>query len=121
MNRRHALTAAALLACLTACGTAQPDDSPPPEEERSATQEPAATREVTAEEVDPWPFTVEKGTLGCRGGKVTFATDGAEYGLTGDAQTDHPAPDPVWATDPESDGTRLSLGAAIEAGMALCE
>jgi len=79
--------------------------------------------EVTAASFEPWPFTVDRGTLECLDGQsITLRVpDGTRYGLNGTAQTaGHLAPEPVWLEDPEVEGLRVDMGTALAWGQALC-
>ncbi|WP_461027740.1 DUF2511 domain-containing protein [Streptomyces sparsus] len=118
MTRRQVapLLAALLLAALTACADGEAGAEPP-----AADVDTKATSEITRADVDPWPFTVDAGTLACDQGKITFEADGTEYGLTGSAQSKYAKPDAIWADDPDVPGVKTSLGSVIKAGMELCK
>lgn len=86
------------------------------------------TKRQFEKESGAWPLTVRSGTLSCEPTEVSgvlavhFITDGKhskEYGLNGSA-TSRGAPkiNPIWAKDRH--GTRMSIGALIARGLALC-
>ncbi|MFE9173801.1 DUF2511 domain-containing protein [Streptomyces kebangsaanensis] len=76
---------------------------------------------ITDRTVKPWPFTVASGTLACSGQAVTFTIPEGTYGLNDAAQRKHPAPDPIWADDPNNAGTRIPLTEVIAQGLELCK
>lgn len=76
---------------------------------------------ITDRTVKPWPFTVASGTLACSGQAVTFTIAEGTYGLNDAAQRKHPAPDPIWADDPDNPGTRIPLTEVIAKGLDLCK
>lgn len=48
-----------------------------------------------------WPFTVEKGELGCKQNAVFFAVNGQAYAVNGVAQARYQDITPIWRVDPE--------------------
>jgi hypothetical protein len=77
---------------------------------------------------DRWPLTVPGGCLRCEsraGGAhpVSFSHDGRRYRVNGAAAADpRNAPiDPIWAPNPEIEGSKISIGDLIQRGLALCE
>lgn len=73
-----------------------------------------------------WPFTVDEGTLACRGsggvGEVVFAAGGVTYALNGVAKRSKKYSDveSIWATNPAIPGTKKDIGPLIERGLKLC-
>ncbi|MBF6125391.1 DUF2511 domain-containing protein [Nocardia brasiliensis] len=68
-----------------------------------------------------WPFTVDRGTIGCRAGEqATFtAPDGKLYALNEEAeQAGLPGVEPLRATG--AGGDKVSLGALRSRAMQLC-
>ena len=71
-----------------------------------------------------WPFTVDRGVLGCTKppypGEVTFNAEGKVYGLNGTALDQGlPQVDPIWRR--EGTELRVGIGPMIERGLKLCE
>lgn len=84
---------------------------------------------ISAEEFgDAWPFVPEEMHLQCLPGKAVVVTDpetGRMYGLNGPAngkarQLGLDPLEQVWAASSSIPGTRVSVGAVIEAGGKLC-
>ncbi|MDD2811013.1 DUF2511 domain-containing protein [Rhodoferax sp.] len=75
---------------------------------------------------EAWPFTVERGTLKCTGGFVTFEVGNKTYAVNGSAKTkglsigwvDVAA---IWRDNPEIPGTKISIGPVISKGLVLCQ
>ncbi|GAA0928820.1 DUF2511 domain-containing protein [Streptomyces thermoalcalitolerans] len=76
---------------------------------------------ISERTIKPWPFTVASGTLACSGQAVTFTIPEGTYGLNDAAQKKHPAPDPIWADDPDNPGSRIPLTEVIDEGLKLCK
>jgi hypothetical protein len=81
---------------------------------------------ITPEVIDPWPFTVDSGTLTCDGDAVTFETGGTVYAINGFAL--QRADVEGWQDIGESDiwidiggGLKVYIGAVIDLGLMLCE
>lgn len=77
-----------------------------------------------------WPLTVPDGFVYCEVGfggplyPVTFeAPDGTTYAVNGTAMdvTDLPKIDEIWADNPTTSGSKISIEPIISAGLALCE
>ncbi|GAA1015133.1 hypothetical protein STXM2123_5533 [Streptomyces sp. F-3] len=83
------------------------------------TTEPAG--HISERTIKPWPFTVASGTLACSGQAVTFTIPEGTYGLNDAAQARHPAPDPIWAEDPDNPGSKIPLTEVIDEGLKLCK
>ncbi|MGX4687784.1 DUF2511 domain-containing protein [Streptomyces sp. JNUCC 63] len=111
----------ALTACTSNAITAdnRSDDDAKSVDTAEGTGEP--TGYITERSVKPWPFTVASGTLACSGQAVTFAIAEGTYGLNDAARRKHPAPDPIWADDPDNPGARISLTEVIDKGLELCK
>jgi hypothetical protein len=116
-----AATAVSGLLALTACtSSAATAGSRSADGAKSVgTAEPAGY--ITDRSIKPWPFTVASGTLACSGQAVTFTIAEGTYGLNDAAQRKHPAPDPIWADDPNDPGTRIPLTEVIAKGLELCK
>lgn len=75
----------------------------------------------------PWPLTVESGTLRCEppGAVVFTAPDGTEYAVNGMAEgQDYADIEPIWRDDPDPPAgadLKVSIHPLIEAGLDLCE
>lgn len=71
---------------------------------------------------DKWPLTIDGGTLRCSEGAVTLETPEKTYALNPEAQSRALGESlaPVWAPNPAIEGARMSTGALIESGLALC-
>ena len=74
--------------------------------------------------VDPWPLTVDEGTVRCENGSVGLpifvGPDGTEYGLTGQAVAEGYADiDSIWADDADT-GFKVNLGSLTAVARALC-
>ncbi|PZH18681.1 hypothetical protein C1I97_03640 [Streptomyces sp. NTH33] len=110
----------ALTACTSSAATADrhSDNGAKPADTAESSGEPAG--HITERSVKPWPFTVASGTLACSGQAVTFTIPEGTYGLNDAAQRKHPAPDPIWADDPNSPGSRIPLTEVIAKGLQLC-
>ena len=78
-----------------------------------------------------WPFTVDLGVIECvpiDAGPVLVFTDpdGNVWPLNGTARAHvprvggQPSLDPIWSSDPEIPGSRISIGPMIGAARALC-
>lgn len=88
------------------------------------------TVRVTRAEVDPWPLTVDEGSLHCDySGAVSIEVDGTSYGLNDIALNEgHAALDPIWADAPAADAPeasdrqegKMSVNALVNHGIALC-
>ncbi len=123
------------LCVLSACGS---EPAPPPADIPSEQAE-TFFRELvtentesgeegsTAATLDPWPFDAASVTLNCRyptghgSGSITVTTpDGREYAVNGLARRNYPDMRPIWLEDPQVHGLKINIGAAIEAGHALC-
>jgi hypothetical protein len=91
---------------------------------KQASQVADRSRSVRQGDVQPWPFTVDSGTLRCRNSiLVTFESpDGTEYGLNGSARNvGYPGAEPIWAADPAlGNGLKVDIGPMIAEGNALC-
>jgi hypothetical protein len=111
----------ALTACTSSAVTAdsRSGDDTKPVDTAEDTGEP--TGYITERTLKPWPFTVASGTLACNGQAVTFTIAEGTYGLNDAAQRKHPAPDPIWADDPDNPGTRIPLTEVIDQGLELCK
>jgi hypothetical protein len=97
----------------------------------------AADRQVTKKEFGKdWPLMVEAGTLSCIGNAVTFSVNGAVYAVNGTATGRKLGKDigPIWAAppaewlvDPKTKERinlappKKSIGALVDAGLALCK
>jgi hypothetical protein len=74
-----------------------------------------------------YPFTVDKGILGCEGkrgvGLVTFTANGKTYAVnkvdTGPKK--YPLKDAIWADDPSNPGSKIVITPVIQRGMQLCK
>lgn len=128
MKRLYAtLVVAAMLA--GCAGTDEPEAAPEPEPPTETSEEPAPAepcpvngneRQVSDECIDPWPLTVESGTLRCDADSVTIEADGNRWAVNGMAGTRGDGDDigPIWA---EGDGApKVDIGALIDAGLDLC-
>jgi hypothetical protein len=110
----------ALTACTSSAGTSDNrSDNAKPVDSAEDTGEP--TGHITERTDKPWPFTVASGTLACSGQAVTFTIAEGTYGLNDAAQRKHPAPDPIWADDPDNPGSRIPLTEVIGKGLELCK
>lgn len=85
---------------------------------------------ITAEDFGAeWPFTTEEMHLQCLPGNAVVVTDpetGRMYGLNGPAnakarQLGLEPLNQIWAESSSVPGTRVSVGAVIEAGIKLCD
>lgn len=87
----------------------------------------AATLEVSQSEMkDAWPFTVDRGTLRCMGGLVTFEANGKTYGVNGSAKTKGRVMGwidvvEIWRSNPSIPGTKISISPVITKGLELCK
>lgn len=85
----------------------------------------ANEREVKAEDYgDRWPLTVEHGTLRCEPvERVVFTDpDGKDWAVNGAASSHgYDEIEPIWADNPEIDGTKKIISPLIEDGLSLCE
>lgn len=109
---------------LTSCTGSATADGPSDDDAKAVntaeeTGEP--TGHISERNIKPWPFTVASGTLACSGQAVTFTIPEGTYGLNDAAQEKHPAPDPIWADDPDNPGTRIPLTEVIDEGLKLCK
>lgn len=103
-----------------------------------ATSSPATTGTATTEPPDPgfisettfsepWPFTVEDGTVRCfPGSAVVFVTGGEIHAVNGLARGRAENEgwlevEPIWREDPDMPGTRINIGPVIDLGLSLCE
>ena len=79
-------------------------------------------REVSAECIEPWPLTVDSGTLACNAASVTIVADGTVWAVNGMASTrdDGAEIDPIWA-DGQDGIPKVSIGGLIDAGLDLCD
>jgi hypothetical protein len=102
--------------------TAADQEEAPEEEASDPCPRDGAEREVSAACIDPWPLTVESGTLRCDADSVTIAADGNVWAVNGMASTrgDGDEIEPIW-TENEDGVTRVNIGALIDAGLELCE
>ena len=133
---------------LVACGDAPAADTAPDNQEatsealaatlevirddaRKDAAKPRPTRRPTGQEnvdsanLNPWPFTVQSGTLICINDGVTFtAPDGAVYAINGTALTEGKWRDiresDIWADNPDAPGSKIDISEVIERGLALC-
>lgn len=111
MNRH-----AAALAALIAIGAAH---AAPP-----ATEKPVDRASFAGQ----WPFTVDKGVVGCERGKaVKFVADRKTYAVNGTARSysreagfDWRDIREIWRDDPSNPGAKVPAGDMIAAGLALC-
>ncbi|WP_228832784.1 YebY family protein [Nocardia brasiliensis] len=122
---RGLLMAGAALCCalaISACGGGSgPKD--PAHRDGVALPEPTSSSQAVASENLGylWPFTVDRGTIGCRAGEqATFtAPDGKLYALNEKAeQAGLPGVEPLRATG--AGGDKVSLGALRSRAMQLC-
>jgi hypothetical protein len=79
------------------------------------------TREVSAACIDPWPLTVDAGTLRCEADSVTVDAAGNRWAVNGLAMSrdDGDDIDPIWADD--DPGPKVYIGGLLDAGLALCQ
>lgn len=79
-------------------------------------------REVNADCIDPWPLTVNSGTLRCEADAVTIAAQGNTWNVNGVATSRDIGDEiePIWEENPEIEGTRVNIGPLIDAGLDLC-
>ena len=78
-------------------------------------------QEVSGAEVNPWPLTVDKGTLQCHdGGAVTITAGGTEYALNGTAKAKYQDLRPVWKDSPTIPGSKVPVTKLLERGQKLC-
>lgn len=75
---------------------------------------------------EAWPFTVDKGTLKCSGGLVTFAVGNKTYAVNGSAKTKGRAIGwvdvaEIWRNNPAIPGTKISISPVISQGLDLCK
>lgn len=101
----------------------------PKAEDGPRTSRPLGGHVTRADFGEAWPFTVERGILGCqailRPGDsplyaLTFTVDGIIYGLNGWALTyGAPRLDPIWAEN--ADGGRRDLTPVLEHTRTLCK
>ncbi len=109
-----ALTATALLAGLTGCGS---DDS-----------RDTSTKTITRAEIEAagkaWPFTSDKAELACKENAVTVTINGTVYALNGRAKDRKAGAQdlsPVWAENPDlPGGLKINVGDVIKEGLELC-
>lgn len=89
-------------------------------------------RHITRADLDPWPLTIEAGTLQLRGKSVVFLTDNKVYAVNGTAKADrhfalnqprYTPIDEIWADAPSPPGLdlrlKVNIGPLIKAGLAL--
>lgn len=86
----------------------------------------AASRTVTDADVLPWPLVSRSGILRCEpAGElqiVTIETAGEVYALNGTARARGYADiEPIWLDNVDIPGAKVSIGALIDTGRALCE
>lgn len=76
---------------------------------------------------EPWPLTVDGGTLRCEppSAVVFTAPDGTEYAVNGMAESqDYADIEPIWRDDPDPPAgadLKVSIHPLIEAGLDMCE
>jgi len=108
--RTPALLAVVALS-LAACGSSDP---------------PGGRKVSKADFGDAWPFTVDSGTLYCKGsstaGAVTLRAGGKDLRAQQHGEHVRPRPrlTPIWADDPTSAGSKKSINPLITAGLRLC-
>jgi hypothetical protein len=74
-----------------------------------------------------WPFTVDEGTLACKGkssfGEVIFTANGKTYAINGTAKgtKKYLSIDEIWADNPSVSGVKKDIGPIIERGLKLCQ
>jgi hypothetical protein len=115
MKKILVTTAVATVLALAGCGGS--------DEGSSADEQDQSSKEVTSADYgDEWPLTVDSGTLACDGDAVTFTAGGKTYAVNGMATTRSAGVDiePIWADNPEVEGTKKSIGVLINDGLALC-
>ena len=85
----------------------------------------ASSIEISENQFDNWPLTVDSGTLTCRANMVTFSSGGKTYALNGIARSHARRSGwseirPIWRDNPAIPGTKINIGPLISRGLELC-
>ena len=79
---------------------------------------------VSASCIDPWPLSVDDGTVYCaEGSSALVRTSAGLYALNGTAMTAFPDLDPledIWRENPDIEGTRINISPLTDIALSLC-